>query len=93
LIVLFQVRWAAGRIFRPANLFNVRPQGKTSWSPSSTREDIIIPDGDFTLAKVSSDPLHQSCLLAWDGQSEYGGEGVTVDIVADSIPLPLSPQK
>ena len=30
LIVLFQVRWAPGRMFRPANLFDVRPQGKKS---------------------------------------------------------------
>jgi len=33
------------------------------------------PDEDLTLAKVSSDSLHQSCLLARDGQSEYGGGG------------------
>ena len=30
-----------------------------------------IPDGDSTLAKVSSDPLYQSCLMARDGQGEY----------------------
>ena len=34
-----------------------------------------VPDGDLTLAKVSSGPLHQSCLLARDGQGEYGGRG------------------
>jgi len=35
----------------------------------------MVPDGDLTLAKVSSDSMHQSCLLAWDGQSEHGGGG------------------
>ena len=44
-----------------------------------------VPDEDSTLAKVSSDPLHQSCLLARDGQGKYGGEEVTVDTVADRI--------
>ena len=44
-----------------------------------------VPDEDSILAKVSSDPLHQSCLLARDGQGEYGGEGATVDKVADRI--------
>ena len=44
-----------------------------------------IPDGDLTLAKVSSDPLHQSCLIARDDQGEYDGEEVTVDTVADRI--------
>ena len=44
-----------------------------------------VPDGDLTLAKVSSDPLHQSCLMARGGQGEYSGEEVTVDTVADRI--------
>ena len=44
-----------------------------------------VPDEDLTLAKVSSDPLHQSCLLARDGQGKYGGEEVTVDTAADRI--------
>ena len=44
-----------------------------------------IPDGDSTLAKVSSGPLHQSCLLARDGQGEYGGEGVPAAVVTDRI--------
>jgi len=51
-----------------------------------------VPDGDSTLAKVSSDPMHQSCLLARDGQGEYGGEGVTVGMVADSIPFLSHPR-
>ena len=37
-----------------------------------------IPVVDSTLAKVSLDPMHQSCLLARDGQGEYGGGGCGV---------------
>ena len=44
-----------------------------------------VPNKESTLAKVSSDPLPQSCLLARDGQGKYGGEKVTVDTVADRI--------
>ena len=47
---------------------------------SSTREEIMAPvfgrrgpDGDLTLAKISLDSMHQSCFLAWHGQSEDGG--------------------
>ena len=29
--------------------------------------------GERTLAKISLDSMHQSCFLAWHGQSEYGG--------------------
>ena len=31
--------------------------------------------GDLTLAKISLDAMHQSCLLARDGQGKDGGEG------------------
>jgi len=43
-----------------------------------------VSDEDPTLAKVSSDPLHQSCLLARDGQGKYGGEEVPA-VVEGSI--------
>ena len=59
-----------------------------------------VSDEDPTLAKVSSDPLHQPCLMAIDGQGEYDGEEVPAVAVADRIAsfvmtpkLPLSPQK
>jgi len=44
-----------------------------------------VSDEDPTLAKVSSDLLHQSCLMARDGQGEYDGEGVPAVVVADRI--------
>jgi len=44
-----------------------------------------VPDGDLTLAKVSSDLLHQPCLMARDGQVEYDGEEVPKVVVADKI--------
>ena len=33
------------------------------------------PDGDLTLAKISLDPMHRSCFLAWHGQREHGDGG------------------
>ena len=44
-----------------------------------------VPDEESTFAKVSSGSLHQSCLLARDGQSEYGGEEAPAVVVADRI--------
>jgi len=44
-----------------------------------------VSDEDPTLAKVSSDPLHQPCLMARDGQGEYDGEEVPAIVVADRI--------
>ena len=44
-----------------------------------------IPDGDLTLAKVSSDPLHQSCLMARDGQGMHDGDEGPAVVVADKI--------
>jgi len=35
----------------------------------------MIPDEDLTLTKISSDLMHQSCLLVRDSQSRYGGGG------------------
>ena len=49
----------------------------------------MIPDEDLTLTKISSDLMHQSSLLAWHGQSGYGG-GDVVDIVVGSIPCEVS---
>jgi len=42
-----------------------------------------ISDEDPNLAKVSSDLLHHSCLMARDGQVKYDGEEVPAVAVAE----------
>ena len=42
-----------------------------------------VSDEDQNLAKVSSDLLHHSCLMARDGQGEYDGEEVPAVAVAE----------
>ena len=42
-----------------------------------------ISDEDPSLAKVSSDLLHHSCLMARDGQVKYDGEEVPAVAVAE----------
>ena len=44
-----------------------------------------VPDEEWTLAKVSSDLLHQLYLMARDGQGKYDGEEVPAVVVADRI--------
>ena len=47
-----------------------------------------ISDEDPTLAKVSSDLLHHSCLMARDGQGMHDGDEVPAVVVADRILFP-----
>ena len=42
-----------------------------------------VSDEDPDLAKVSSDLLHQPCLMARDGQVKYDGEEVPAVAVAE----------
>jgi len=47
-----------------------------------------VSDEDQNLAKVSSDLLHHSCLMARDGQGEYDGEEVPAVAVAEGSSSP-----